>query len=249
MTLDAAVVFGTYNRLPLLTKCVEAIRLAAGPLTYEIIAVDGGSTDGTQAYLAAQPDCICLPGDLSGAVPNFNRGFARAVADDARYIGTHNDDLEFVTPHALATAVLLMDGNPDIGAVSWASDHHRDAAGTRSFGFETWAGLPYLNQGLVRRATLQAVARFLGDPAGTAFWGNTHATYAADTEAGISIWRLGWTIHCAADLQVHDHECQDALKEKNRREYTTSELFGRRFPLGSGEYHRADAERCGGVLR
>lgn len=249
MRPDAAIVFGTYNRRELLTRCVAAIRAAAGPVAYEIIAVDGGSTDGTQAYLAAQPDCICLPGDLSGAVPNFNRGFARAVADDARYIGVHNDDLEFVTPGALAAGVALMDADEAIGAVAWASDHHRDAHGGRSFGFELWRELPYLNQGLVRRATLQAVARFLGDPAGTAFWGNTHATYAADTEAGIAIWRLGWRIHCAAELRVHDHECQDELKEKNRREYTTGELFGRRFPAGSGEYHRADAERCGGRLR
>ena len=139
--------------------------------------------------------------------------------------------------------------NPQIGGVVWESDHHRDAAGNRSFGFETWRGWPYLNQGLVRREALMAVARFLGDPSGKAFWGNTHKTYAADTEAGISLWRLGYIVHCGAGLRVHDHEHQDAMKQKNRDEYTTGELFGRRFPAGSAEYNRDDAVRCGGFVR
>lgn len=51
-----SVIIPTYNRLPILTKCLEALEDQegyehAGIKEYEVVVVDDGSTDGTLEYL------------------------------------------------------------------------------------------------------------------------------------------------------------------------------------------------------
>lgn len=248
---DVVSVFGTHNRRPLLEACVASIRRSVGPLSHVCLVCDGGSTDGSREWLKDQPDCELLEGGLAGAVKAFNVGFARAVEIGAPYVNVFNDDLTFLGPQPeIARAVELMAGNPGIGCVVWESDHHRDNRGQRSFGFERWQDLPYMNQGLTRLAVGMAVARFLGDPTGKAWWDPRFHTYAADTAYGLACWRLGWSVYCGVGLRVHDHECQDAMKETNRKAYTNSALFGRCWSRhAEAEYHREDAVRCGGLVR
>lgn len=246
-----ASVFGTYNRLSILQNCIESIRRSAGSVTHEIIVIDAGSTDGSPEWLAQQSDVvlICQQLPLTGAVKAFNLGFARAVDDNVDFVNVFNDDINFVGPQReIETAVELLRTSPAVGAVVWESDHHR-AGGRRVWGFETAHGLPYMNQGLVKREAGMAAARFLGDPTGKAWWGNVHLTYAADTEFGLSLWRLGWTVHQGLGLRVHDNETQDGLKAKNKQEYKTADCYRTRFPIGSAAYNRADAVKYGGLLR
>jgi glycosyltransferase involved in cell wall biosynthesis len=55
-TIDVSVVTGTLNRLRLLKSCIESVRLNGFSGKIEIVAVDGGSTDGTLKWLAKQRD-------------------------------------------------------------------------------------------------------------------------------------------------------------------------------------------------
>jgi glycosyltransferase involved in cell wall biosynthesis len=51
-----SVVIPTYNRLPILEKCLRALeqqRLEAPITAYEVVVVDDGSTDQTVAWLLA----------------------------------------------------------------------------------------------------------------------------------------------------------------------------------------------------
>jgi len=54
-----SVVIPTYNRLPILRQCLEALQrqwVAAPLLDYEVVVVDDGSTDATVAWIEAEQD-------------------------------------------------------------------------------------------------------------------------------------------------------------------------------------------------
>ena len=55
-----SIVIGSYNRRPLLPAVLECIRNNGISVPYEIIVVDGGSNDGSVAYLTRQRDVISI---------------------------------------------------------------------------------------------------------------------------------------------------------------------------------------------
>src|SRR6266478_6433177 len=68
----ATVVIPTYNRLPILRKCLAALQAQTAPATdYEILVIDDGSSDGTEAYLAEMAEAGTLR-----YVRQENRGIA-----------------------------------------------------------------------------------------------------------------------------------------------------------------------------
>lgn len=60
MGTELSVVLGTLNRLPYLRATVESVRRSVISAPLEIVVVDGGSTDGTLAWLAEQRDVITV---------------------------------------------------------------------------------------------------------------------------------------------------------------------------------------------
>ncbi len=50
-----SVIIPTYNRQPILAQCLQALECQAFGFPYEVIVVDDGSTDGTVAWLGAEP--------------------------------------------------------------------------------------------------------------------------------------------------------------------------------------------------
>lgn len=84
-----SIVVPTYNRLSRLQCCIDKIRRNA-VCPKEIIVVDGGSTDGTREWLAAQSDLrVILEAQREGAVAAFNKGFRIATGC---YVMWLNDD-------------------------------------------------------------------------------------------------------------------------------------------------------------
>ena len=252
---SVAVVFGTVDRLPLLTTCVESIRRAAGRLTYRILVADGNSTDGSREWLAAQPDCELLEGGRNGAVQAFNVAFARAVDLGCPYIVQFNDDISFVDGGELERAVALLEyplqGGAQLGAVAFCSDRY--TPGSYTFENMRFHGINYCNQGMFRREAIMAAARILGDPTGRTPWDRRYKTYAADTVLGLLLHRLGWLIGEAHDIRVHDGYASggttDPLRTKNLNEYTNGDLFTRQW--GNPRvirYNRAEAIKYGGRI-
>lgn len=251
--MDVAVVMGTYNRLPLLQKAVASVRWAVGALSYEVIVVDGGSTDGTREWLGEQGDVVVIQQELPlvGAVKTFNQGFARAVDDGARFVEGMNDDSAFIHDtgvREIEQAVAILMADPKLGGVVFEMD-------TRRVGWvcEEWAGIPYGNTCLVRREVGMAVARAQGDPEGKAWWCRDHHTYASDTCFGLWLHRLGWLMHRGVGLRIHDYSHPDAMHKANFDTYVktgTAALFHQRWGrVEQCRYSREDAERYGGVLR
>ena len=250
MTPDVATVMGSYNRLPLLQACVESLRRAQGSLSHVALVADGGSTDGTREWLVKQPDCELLEGGLEGAVRAFNIAYARSIDLGAQWINQFNDDLTFLDGLEFERGVAKLVADPSIGAVAYPSDRY--TPGKWTFDNMRYHGVCYANQGLFRREAGMAAARALGDPEGKKWWDTRFHTYAADTVLGLCLWRLGWTIHEAADMRVHDGFTSEAghldpLRKRNLDLYTNNDLFQRCWGDPAGiTYNREAAMKFGG---
>lgn len=222
-----AVVLGTHNRLRSLQNAVESIRRAARGVPYEIVVVDGCSSDGTRDWTAQQKDVLLIgqPPPLTGAVAAFNLGFGYAVDRAVPYVCHMNDDAQILTEGAFARAISRCEADPKIGVVAFAFDLRG------GFSFDRVHGKTQSNFGLVRREAGMAVARAQGDPDGKRWWHPDYYTYGADNEFSCWMWKLGWKIDEATDIQVHDLSVKDALRSQNQSRHNgDSERFWRRWP-------------------
>jgi len=113
--MDISIVTGTYNRLPSLQRMVNSARqsfVGLHGIEWQLVIVDGGSQDGTQAWCLSQPDILLIEhGSLLGAVKAFNDG---AYAATGEYVVMANDDIEFVDDSIL-TAYIYMQTHLDCG--------------------------------------------------------------------------------------------------------------------------------------
>ena len=56
-----SIVTGTYNRIDSLKRMVKSVRSSVGlGIPYELVIVEGGSTDGSLEWLRKQPDVVLI---------------------------------------------------------------------------------------------------------------------------------------------------------------------------------------------
>lgn len=228
MSPRVAIVFGTYNRLSYLQRACASVRMAAGGTDVTMVVVDGGSTDGSRAWLADQADVVLIGqrGPLTGATRAFNLGFGYAVDAGFPFIGHFNDDAEFVTPGMLEDAVRRLEADASLGEVAFEFDLRGGWA------FEEVHGRTYANFGLVRREAGMEVAKRQGDASGRNWWNPIYRTYGADCEFGCWLWHMGKGVLPAHGLRVHDCGAQDVLRihnEAGNPNRHDSQLFWRRW--------------------
>ncbi len=107
-----SVVIPTYNRLPILRQCLQALELqeTGGPLqAYEVVLVDDGSTDDTvrwlDAHATAFPHLRLIRQDHGGPAEGRNRGVDEARGDVIVFIDSDLVVTErFLLHHATALA-------------------------------------------------------------------------------------------------------------------------------------------------
>ena len=88
---SVAAIVVTYNRLELLRQCVEALR--AQTTACDILIVDNACTDGTDQWLASQPDLRYRnTGSNLGGAGGFNYGMRWAVEAGYAYVWVMDDD-------------------------------------------------------------------------------------------------------------------------------------------------------------
>lgn len=200
--IDLSIVTGTYNRLSHLQKMVASCRSSVGNLKYEIILVDGGSTDGTIGWCKSQHDVRLIEqGELLGGIIAFNAGCAAARGD---YVAILNDDIE-VVGDTLYRATDYLKANPWCGQVAFENKVVGTGDAKRQR-LSSYAGLMY--------GQCCVTPRWLGDYAG--WWGDEGMrTYGGDTRLSLRMWELGYPTAHVDGCAIIDHVVEDELRKIN----------------------------------
>lgn len=206
--MDISIVSGTYNRIDSLKRMVESIRQPLKDLVglqYEIVLVDGGSTDGTLEWCRQQPDIRLIEhGQLLGAVKAFNDGGFAAIGE---YVILANDDITFVGD-SIWRAYVYMQKHSDCGIGCFYQDRNG-----RDWHIEE---MPCVEGGRqVHRPYGQVciVPKWLGDYVG--WWGSYLHTYGGDNEISARVYDLGFKVSPVPEARIHDNEIQDDLRKIN----------------------------------
>ena len=160
---------------------VESVRSSLGKgLPYEIVLVDGGSTDGTLEWARQQPDIVLIEqGELLGAIHAFNTGL-RAARGTYCVIG--NDDI-ILLDETLMCAVSFMQDHPDVGIGCFFQD--RQPIGP--WHCELMPGIVRGKQTSIVYGQVCIVPKWLGDHVG--WWGNNGArTYSGYNELSFNVY-------------------------------------------------------------
>ena len=116
-----SVVIPTYNRLPILAKCLQALEQQKLPKNsivkgYEIVLVDDGSDDGTLEWLAARaaefPHVRSFAQNHQGPAAARNMGVAQAIGDTIIFI---DSDLVVTENFLQSHADALVQGKATLG--------------------------------------------------------------------------------------------------------------------------------------
>lgn len=201
-----SVVSGTYNRLEYLRNMVYSVRYSVGTgIPYEIVLVDGGSTDGTLEWAQEQSDVrLIRHGELLGAVKAFNDG---AYAAKGNYVILANDDVVF-GDESIQAAVSFMQDNPDIGIGCF----YQDRRGW-DWHVEEMPAVKDGKQVSVPYGQVCIVLKWLGDHVG--WWGNYLRTYGGDNELSCRVLELGYKVAPVPLTKIHDVTPADTLRELN----------------------------------
>ena len=176
--IDISVVIPTRDRWPILEGTLEALaQQATGEATFEIVAVDNGSSDGTReelerlAALGGDPPLVVVAEPLGGAGAARNAGVRAARGELILFIGDdcRPADARFLAGHLEAHAGDPPEGAAVIGRVDWDPAVERTAVmdwlmrSGKGFDFERAEREPpgaYLlytsNASLPRRALVEA---------------------------------------------------------------------------------------------
>jgi glycosyltransferase involved in cell wall biosynthesis len=211
-----SIVLGTYNRQAFLEATIASIRASKFDRPYEIIVVDGGSTDGTIDWLVAQRDIIAIVqhnretiGETTRRKRSWgyfmNLGFKCA---EGRYICLISDD-SVVHPDTIANGVRHFDHElaqgRRLGALafywrSWPEESEYRVCRTLS-------DHVMVNHGLFLRNAVEEVGWIEEE---------LYSFYCADGDLSLKLWHAGYEVEaCEEAIVEHFERAGTRLREAN----------------------------------
>jgi len=187
-----SIVLGTYNRKNFLKETIKSIRNNNINVPYEIIVIDGGSSDGSLKYLLNQKDIITIIQHNRGVWKNKpiqrkSWGYFMNIAFKAchgSYIVMLSDDC-IILPNSIMNAyeIFLNNKNKKIGAVAF---YFRDYPIQKYYSvLYTFKHTLFVNHGMYLKKALVDVGYIDED---------NYEFYYADGDLCAKIWTKGYKI-------------------------------------------------------
>ena len=209
--MDLSIVVPTCNRADLLDRAITSIA-ATTRCRFEIIAVDGASTDATTHVLDFHKSVLCSRMQIvretkrEGFVRGANKGFRLA---QGRHVCWINDDAR-VLPGALDRAVQQLDtGDETLGMVALFHRWHslKNVAHASEYRGSTFSvchvrGTLYANFPIIRRDLFERIGRL----------DERFVFCGADPDLSLAVWHAGYRVEPAWGSFV-DHD----MHEDDRR--------------------------------
>jgi len=152
------IILGTFNRLSLLKRCVASM-IGKITVSYRIIVLDAGSSDGTLSYLQRLVPKVTVIGQKKriGQANSFNKILKTLKTD---YVCWLSDDNEVVSK-VVDQAVSILDDNPTIGMVGLKVHDVTGVYRQEPYIGGVWeSGVLNVNQGMIRTALLHKTGYF-----------------------------------------------------------------------------------------
>lgn len=208
-------VLAVYNALNCTKACLQYLRQDLEGLPHEIIVVNNGSTDGTAAYLANQPDLkVITHTEPQGVALSYDEAIEASTGDYLLFL--HNDVV--VPPGTTAYLISKLEQDPQAGAIGPSSNavhwlrqmcwnvpkYEGEQALFQLADYKRQQNVPpfanlYVEDFflLARKKALQAVGSFDA---------SFPLHYLEDIDLCLRLWQHGWRVLIAPSAYVH-HEC------------------------------------------
>jgi GT2 family glycosyltransferase len=219
--LTLSIVIGTYNRLALLQRCLDALDKHVR-VNHEIIVVDAGSIDGTLEYLEQCPSIRLVKDEaLVGQAKSLNRVFGSLSSDFVCWLSDDN----IVVDKALDTAVDILRHNQRIGMVALKL---KDVTGPHTYapylGAIWESGILNCNQGMLPTELLRQLGGF----------DEEFSDYGIDADLTTRVLLAGYKVVYTKKIAIYhyrDHETDNWITKHNReyRLQLARELYRTRY--------------------
>jgi len=209
-----SMVIGSFNRLPMLKLCIDAVRIELTGQDYEIIVVDGGSTDGTIEWLTQQKDIVSIiqhnRGEWAGKKIErkpwayfMNLAFKAACG---KYICMLSDD-SLIVPGAINNGVELFDKRLEQGVnIGGVAFYFRDFPVRKKYAVAINVGNLYVNHGLYLNDAMKKVN----------YCDENYHFYFADTDLALNMKHMGYEIISSENSYVeHYFEATPEIRASN----------------------------------
>lgn len=230
-----SVVIGTYNRLTLLQKCLQALTEGIH-VSCEIVVVDAGSTDGTRDYLK-QLQGVHLVEDeaLIGQAQSLNRVM---LALQSEFVCWLSDD-NVLVDRMLDTAVRILKKNHKIGMVGLKVKDVTGHAMNRPYIGGTWiSGVLNCNQGVLPTQLFQQLGGF----------DEEFCDYGIDADLTTRVLLAGYQVVLTKRVAIHhfrDHDNVNWTDVQGRKERgeNAKKLYVRKYDAFIEMTKRVRSER------
>lgn len=197
-----SVVFPTMNRLDHLRKTVTSLQQELdGRHCYEIVVVDGRSTDGTREYLATLDTVRIIDEDIPrGCCHAFDLGLRTAHGEWVCWL---NDDIE-VTPGAMDKMIAFMTNPNNLNVGMGAFPNSRDRNTPHEFVIRGVWDQPviYADFGFLRKELLQKLG----------YLDLSFHKYGWDPDLALRVWEHGLRVAPCEGANIIHYFAEDAVR-------------------------------------